>query len=153
MRMCSVGMESRVPRRTTARPYPSRKVNMKKTKVGLLLLACSVFTFLLGSGLGAYRERSNQHRVEQSVSQLNAMSFFQTLAEISENISAGRVKEAKCVSDVTASVYFRELQSCLADSSCRSTIEDQVKKSAPSLLSGDKSKFTYYENQQKCASR
>lgn len=124
---------------------------MSKTKLTLLLLAIAALSCILGFALGKNSAKDAGSAKYYYLSQLNLAANYRTLVEISQDIAGGKVAEAKCVTDVTASAYYRELQSCLANGSCRTAIEDEVRKSAPELISGDKSKFAYYEDMQRCS--
>lgn len=106
--------------------------------------------FVLGSILGSNRAAGRSDAIHQQLLQLNMAAHYRTLVEVSGHLAAGQASQAKCVADVTASAYYRELRSCISDGACRAGIEEEVKKSAPELLSGDKSRFRYYENMERC---
>lgn len=116
-----------------------------------IALAIALGSFFLGGFLGG---RATQMRLEKTnhyLLMLNAIPHYRTPAEISLQITSKRYDHAKCIADVTASFYYREIQACLADQECSTVIHDEVQKTAPELLTDDKSKFTYYENLERCS--
>gem|GEM_PF-3020226 len=81
---------------------------------------------------------------------LNTIPRYTVATEISLQISEQKYGRAKCIADVSASIYYRELQACLSEDECRAAIQHEVQASAPELLARDKSRFTYIDNPQQC---
>jgi hypothetical protein len=124
---------------------------MNKLRMALLLVGVSLLCFVLGALFGSNRAEGGSDAVHQRLSQLNLAAHYRTLVEVSGKLAAGQTNQAKCVADVTASAHYRELRSCVADAACRDGIEEEIRKSAPELLSGDKLRFRYYENMERCS--
>lgn len=124
-------------------------------KNAILVFGVVAFALLgfVGGKMFAERQTGRQFAAaHEHLVKLNELSQYTTLLQISQTISAKNYDHALCIVDVTASVYYRELQACLADAQCRHSIEEAVKKDAPELLRGGK-KFNYHETSQKCVFR
>ena len=124
---------------------------MKKVTLSLVALAIAGSSFLLGGFLGSRAALMQLEKKNHYLSMLNAIPHYSTPVEISTHIQNKRYDHAKCVADLTASIYYREIQGCLADQECGSVIRDEVQRVAPELLSDDKSKFAYYANLERCS--
>jgi hypothetical protein len=123
---------------------------MKKVTLSLVVLAIAVSSFLLGGFLGSRAAHMQLEKKNYYLSMLNAVPQYSTSVEISAHIQNNRYDHAKCIADLTASIYYREIQGCLADRECGDVIRDEVRRVAPELLSDDKSKFAYYANLERC---
>jgi len=123
---------------------------MKKTALTIVALVVVLISFLLGVYLGGKSAQARLEKKDYYLSMLNNISRYSTPVEISHQIADKRYDQAKCIADLTASIYYRELQSCLAEEDCHDFIHDEVKKIAPELLIGDKSRFAYYGNMERC---
>lgn len=106
-------------------------------------------SFLLGGKLGASAAQKDFDMKSKYLSFLNLMHPFRMASEISAKISDKQYQNAKCSADLSASVYYQEIRTCLADAECGSLIIDDVKEMAPEMLDDNK-KFTYYENGEAC---
>lgn len=122
----------------------------KKIFFALAAIAIVLSSFVLGGFLGRQSAQLRSEKTNHYLSMLNSISRYSTPVEISQQIDAKRYDHAKCIADVSASFYYRELQACLAEEGCRAVIHDEVQKTAPELLTGEKSKFTYYGNMERC---
>lgn len=125
---------------------------MKKTILALCAVVLAFVGFVAGKMFAERQTRQLYASAHERLTRLNELSQYTTFRNISQTISAKSYDHAACLADVTASVYYRELQSCLADAECRRGVEDAVKKDAPELLTGEK-KFKYYESSQRCTFR
>jgi hypothetical protein len=123
---------------------------MNKLFLAIAAVAIVLSSFVLGGFLGRQSAQLRSEKTSHYLSMLNSISRNSTPVEISQQINAKRYDHAKCIADVSASFYYRELQACLAEDGCRAVIQDEVQKTAPELLANDKSKFTYYENMERC---
>lgn len=64
---------------------------------------------------------------------------------ISANISKGKLKEAKCQSDLNASSLYDQLKICVLDEKCRHLIDKEKEYSiSPELFEGQINDFKYY---------
>lgn len=124
---------------------------MKKIALTLIALVIALSSFFLGGVLGSRAAQTQLEKKNHYLLMLNAIPHYSTPAEISTQIKSKRYDHAKCIADVTASFYYREIQGCLADRECSAVIHDEVQRTAPELLIDDKSKFTYYENLERCS--
>jgi len=84
------------------------------------------------------------------VSMLTTVPRYTVSAEISLLLSEKRYERAKCFADVSAGVYQRQLQVCLAEDECRRAILDQVRQTAPELLVRDLRQFPPIESLDRC---
>ncbi|MES2536133.1 MAG: hypothetical protein V4632_09705 [Pseudomonadota bacterium] len=118
----------------------------------VLVLAIGLGCFHLGRGVGEESVRQRSERETYLLLNLNAIASYASYAEISAQISDGKLNQAKCTANVVASGHLRQVKECLGQRGCRDVIYDEVKKRAPELLDGSKLKFTYYENAEACFS-
>ena len=123
---------------------------MKKLIWIIAALAIALGSFLLGGVLAGRASQMRLQKTNHYLLMLNNIPRYSTSAEISLHIANKRYDHAKCIADVTASLFYREIQTCLVDKNCRDGILEEVQKTAPELLTGDKSKFAYYDSLEKC---
>jgi hypothetical protein len=123
---------------------------LRKLLLLVAALAIAGFSFVLGGLRGESIAKLNVETAQHYLDENNNIPLYNTASEISRRIAEEKYDHAKCIADVTASFYYREIQSCLSNNSCRGKISENVQRSAPELLTGDKSKFVYYENAERC---
>ena len=125
---------------------------LKKTILIVCVVALALLGFIAGKMFAERQTGQLFALAQEQLIKLNELSQYTTFREISQKISTKNYDHASCLADVTASVYYRELQTCMADDRCRLSIEQDVKKSAPEILNGEK-KFKYYESAERCVFR
>jgi len=117
-----------------------------------LVLVLGLGGFHIGRGVGEDSARQKFEKETYLLLNLNAVASYVSYAEMSAQISDGKLNQAKCTANVVASAHLRQVKECLGQRGCRDAIYDEVKKLAPELLDESKLKFTYYENAEACFS-
>lgn len=87
----------------------------------------------------------------QSIDALNAMGSYEVQADTATDIEAGNSAKALCSVQIYASAKVMQVSRCLADPSCKSLIESEVKKVAPELLSNGALKLKFFKLGEKCS--
>lgn len=117
-----------------------------------LVLVIGFGGFHIGRNVGENSTRQRFEREAYLLLSLNAVTSYASYAQLSAQISDGKLNQAKCTTNVVASAHLRQVKECLGQRVCRNVIYDEVKKRAPELLNESKLKFTYYENMETCSS-
>ena len=121
----------------------------------MILIASAIILLLIALSIGVIIGQSvskgRYERVAGYLSSLNAIGAYSASAEASNLIRAQRLDEARCKMDISASIYYRDLQNCLKDQPCREFILEEVEERAPELLGRGELKFRLYEHLEKCS--
>lgn len=126
------------------------KTTLKFVSIALLLLGIMLAAFQWGRSVGVSSANLSFRRIENRLTNLNALAAHGTNVKISEHLSADKRVQAKCLADLLASAYARQVRSCLADQQCRPLVVDEVTSEAPELLGSTNERFRYYEERESC---
>lgn len=94
---------------------------------------------------------SSVHHARASyISAQNALAGYLSEASMAEKLENKKYNEALCSVNITASAWVYKVRECLADTVCRSYIEEDVTKMAPELLGKGDLKMKYYKPGELC---
>jgi hypothetical protein len=120
---------------------------MKKKITLIVVLVISHLLFFFG---GVARGRhtilnymSSETERADAVVTLGQYSIYR---DIAENIKTRKYDNAKCSADLGASSTFDDIKACIANQTCRNSIEEKVREIAPEALDGSTLKFDYLES-------
>jgi hypothetical protein len=122
---------------------------------GLLVASLGIFllAFLWGRSVGVKSANYSFTRVAERVTNLNALAAYNSHAKISEKTAqVGTLEEARCLAELAASAFARQVKVCLGNAECKPLIYDEVKVDAPELLESSIQRFHYYREGESCQS-